>query len=734
MKLRFIILLHVLCCIRLFAQSPAVLTGTITGDTREPLPFVNVYIGGTFDGTMTDEHGNFRFSTNATGDVELIASMVGYRQYSSIISLTAGEDVHFEIFLQSTVIETQTVVVSASSYGTEEGKGVVLTPMEILMTPGGAADIFQTLKTLPGLTQVSESAELYVRGGDPTETVTLFDQASLYHPYTYESAYGGLFSNLNTNIVKSMYFSSGGFSAKYGNVLSGVLDIQSANEPVNPAYNIGVNLAGAGFSAHIPVAREKFGFRFDARQTYTKPLMVLHGTQNEFTLIPESRDASLLLSGRYSDTGRAKVYALFADDRQGVKIDRPEYSGAFEGASKNYLVNLQHSDMVTGSLLVRSSVSTNRYTGEWKLGVLDLERIDEVSKFRSDAVYEPGQSYRLLFGGEAEKRTFRYLGTIPDNDYDLRPGAERTSLDVSLGGTRVGLYGEIEYVRIPGLDGLFVIGGVRFDRINEIGSSWLDPRFSAGYLLGDHSTIRLSWGIFRQNPDPRLYDPANGNPDLKPMKAAHYIAAYDFSPGENTNLRIEAYHKEYSDLPLEHPSLNYDNSGRGYARGVDVLMKGRFSPKIDGWLSYGYIDTKRMWLDYESYAPSSYDVTHSFTLIAKYTIRNDLRTGINYKYATGRPYTPVAGAILHAGPDVYEPLYGPQHSARYRDYHRLDFRLMYFNRIMGRYFTVFYLECLNVLNVQNLFGYTYSRDYSERREISSYFGRRTIVVGMALNL
>jgi hypothetical protein len=59
---------------------------------------------------------------------------------------------------------------------------------------------------------------------------------------------------------------------------------------------------------------------------------------------------------------------------------------------------------------------------------------------------------------------------------------------------------------------------------------------------------------------------------------------------------------------------------------------------------------------------------------------------------------------------------------------------MYFRQLFGRYFTVFYFEAINVLDINNLFGYTYSRDYSERDEIQSYFGRRTVVVRVAVNL
>jgi hypothetical protein len=76
---------------------------------------------------------------------------------------------------------------------------------------------------------------------------------------------------------------------------------------------------------------------------------------------------------------------------------------------------------------------------------------------------------------------------------------------------------------------------------------------------------------------------------------------------------------------------------------------------------------------------------------------------------------------------MYEPVYGAENSERYRNFIRLDAWLMNFRQMFGRYFTVFFLEAINILDINNLFGYTYSRDYSEREEIQSYFGRRTVV-------
>jgi vitamin B12 transporter len=733
-KLFIIILCLLVLTLETFSQDPAVIKGMVTGDAGEPLAFANVYLGGTFDGGMTAADGSFSFATRETNDVSLIVSMVGYKQFTMTVTPHAGDTISLSVQLRIEPVQTQTVVVRASSYGTEEGKGIVVSPMEILMTPGAAADIFQTLKTLPGLTQVSESAALYVRGGDPTETITLLDGASLYHPYTYESAYGGLFSNMNTNIIREMYFSSGGFSVKYGNALSGVLDMQTRNEPEFAAYNIGINLAGGSLSARIPIAGSRFGVGIEGRQSLTEPIMWLNGTLDDFTLTPRSRDVGIHVSGRYSDTGRIKTFLHAAQDKQGVHVRRPEYNGEFNGRSDNYLVNVHHTDALSPYLIIHNSISVNRYEGTWKLGALDLARKSDVYKVRADIDFFPTSKFKMIFGSEIEERVFSYRGRVPDEEFNIRPDAPSSVIDIRHGGRRFGGYSEVELAGFLGSKDLSVLAGARVDYIDEIDLLWVDPRLSLGYTIGTSSALRASVGIFQQIPDPRLYDPHQGNPALKPMRAVHYIAAYDYSPASTTNFRVEFYHKEYDRLPREHPHLRYDNSGHGFARGIDMVAKGRLSPRLEGWVSYGLVDSKRNWLDYEEYSPSSYDVTHNVTVVAMYRLSDSWRGGINCKYATGRPYSPVIASEYRFEQDVYEPVYGARNSVRFDDFRRLDARLMHFRQVFGRYFTVYYLEVINVLNNTNLFGYSYSDDYSERHAIRSYFGRRTIVFGMALNL
>jgi len=218
------------------------------------------------------------------------------------------------------------------------------------------------------------------------------------------------------------------------------------------------------------------------------------------------------------------------------------------------------------------------------------------------------------------------------------------------------------------------------------------------------------------------------------MKATHYIASLDYKINKFSSARIEGYHKEYSSLPLESDLLNFNNNGYGFAQGIDFMIKGDLFRIIDGWISYGFINTKRKWLDFEELSSSTFDITHNFTLIAKYNITPSLQVGINYKYATGRPFTPIVSSNYIPDFNIYEPNYGKDNSDRHPTYQRLDIRFTYLSQLFNNYFTVLYVEALNILDINNIFGYSYNRDYSRRSRVDSYFGRRTVVFGFQITI
>lgn len=703
-------------------------SGSVKNEEGKPVSYANVFIEATFDGAMTDEQGHFSFLTKQEGEKTLIVSIVGYEKSGNIINLSG--DVNIDIVLHSDAVELNETIVTGSSFSSEEGKGVMVSKIDVYTTPGGAADLFQSVKTLPGITNVSESAELYVRGGDPVETVTMIDQAPVYHPYTLESNYGGLFSNFNTASMRSMFFSSGGFSVKYGNVLSGVLDIKTNNEPEVASYGFSLSMAGVSALIEQPVSENNLGIMAYARENYTGPIMWLNGSEDDFVSTPVSRDVSVIASWKFSETGRIKLTTMLAEDNQSVKVERAELTnGNFDGDSRNMVYNLLITGVPVKQLYSSFSVAYTSFNNQSSIGVLDLETEENMIALRNENEYTPVKDIKLSFGGDFQYRENLYNGIIPAEDYNLKPDAPFDLINEKTDHSLFALYLEGEKQNLFS-DGFFASAGLRYDYAVSINTGWLDPRVTVGYTIDEENTVRLSAGFFGQLPEYRLYAELDGNPDLKPMRAKHLVLSYDRFISKNKNARFEAYYKKYDNLPLEDARINYNSEGYGYATGFDAILKGRFFNEIDGQISYGFLNSERYWMDYENEAPSDYDITHNFTLIAKYYIKYLFEIGLNYKYSTGRPYREITGAVYNEDADVYEPVYGGRNLSRYPDYHRLDIRLSRYENFFGDDFTVFYCEMLNILDIKNIFGYSYNNNYSEKREVESYFGRRTIVVGM----
>ena len=101
------------------------------------------------------------------------------------------------------------------------------------------------------------------------------------------------------------------------------------------------------------------------------------------------------------------------------------------------------------------------------------------------------------------------------------------------------------------ISNFFTVAGIRIDYTPNLNLNSVDPRIGIGYKTGKKSTIRMGWGIFHQTPDARLFSIKDGNPNLKSMKATHYVASYDYQMDDKNSFRVEAYYKDYKTYRLK---------------------------------------------------------------------------------------------------------------------------------------------------------------------------------------
>lgn len=718
-------------------QKSAFLAGKVVDEKGAPLAFVNLQIIDSFDGEVSNAAGRFVITTQKIGEIKIRASLMGYEPAEQSIRLIASDTVRVNFVLKETLVNLQDVVITASAFATgDEGKGVTLRRMEVITTPGAAADIFLAIKTFPGLAMVDEGSGLFVRGGDVSETVTLLDQATVVHPYKYESPTGGVFGTINPFLVSGTLFSSGGFSARYGNALSGVLAMDSQNLPEGSAYTLNVGLAAASLGVQMPLMPNKLGLRFSGNRSFTAAMFRLNGRRDEFFEAPSGHDGNLSLIYQYSPTGRLKFFNFASNDQLGVNVNEPSFAAVYRGQERNQLHNLQWSDIFRG-WLIKSSLSLNRYDTKKNLGNLDFAQRDDTYKWRLDVERELSKRARFSWGSELERTNSDFRGTVPDNQNVLDPDAEVQHLQENYPAQRWGAYAEIETQMNRRLS---AGAGVRVDHHSLARETTLDPRLSLRYDFSKQTNIRFAYGIYHQFPEAYLFNPVSGNSQLASQGAQHYIVGVEHQR-DQLMLRLETYYKPYAHLVIRDNTRNYANRGDGEARGMDVFVKyGAFlQTRFNGWLAYSYLHSER-WLprnlgDHYLYerVPSSFDITHNFTLVGKLRLIQFLSGGLTYRFATGRPFTPIAGAIRNDEFGFYIPIEGPVNSERLPSFQRLDASLSYYFPYGSGNSTTFYFAVSNLLNRANVLDYDYSLDYSSRTPRKTNY-QRFIYFGVTTTL
>ncbi len=688
-------------------------TGEVTDSEGNPLTGANIYLRGRYEGATSDMEGNFGFKTSATGDQILVVSFIGFKVHEKPLHLLPGETIPLAVQLQPTVLETDGVVVQASSFTSGEEKGVTLTSLEVVTTPGAAADVCRAIKTYPGVQQVEEGDGLFVTGGEVTETEFILDGALVTHPYRYESPTGGYFGTFSPFLLKGTYFSSGGFSAIYGNALSGVLAMESRGLPKRYSFNFGIGLAALSAMVELPLIEDGLGFCFSGNRSNTTAMFELNGAAKEFTRYPYSHDLNVNVVCKHSKTGRVKLFLFREVDRVGVEVCDPVYRGAFTGDTDNSLYNLHFSELVGGNLGIEGNLAYSSFKTKQSLNALDTERKDHLYQSRIVCEHWPQDWMCLRYGAQHLREDVSVQGRVPEEEDDLSPHAPTQEVDTD---RRSMISSAFLEMSLHARDRLVLIPGLRVDRQSPGKTTTLEPHFAASFNLDESICLRAATGVYHQYPEPRYYDMNRGNPDLGPMSALHYVGGAEYNKSGAT-VRVEAYYKGYDRLLIKDEVLNWVNEGYGYAKGVDVFVKKALG-RLSGWTSYNYLIARRKEAEFTQLTPPDFDITHNLTAVLKLSLPRRFHLGSRFTWATGKPYT---------------PYFGQHNSARVPDYSKWDADLSWLHSFFPGNSTVFYLGISNLLNRVNIFDYRYSSDYSQRIPVTSSLGR-SVYFGLSLGL
>ncbi len=665
-------------------QSQSWIRGEIRTSHGEVVVGANVYLEETYDGTSSDSHGHFCFQTTEFGQQIITVTYLGLSDYHQTLQLI-GDTITLAVTLKEDAVALRSVEITAGSFEAGgENKREILKPLDILTTAGATGDIAGALNTLPGTQTVGESGRLFVRGGEGYETKTFIDGMQVMNSYSPSAPNTPGRTRFMPYMFSGTSFSTGGYSAEYGQALSSALILNS--KFLATQNRVDVSLMSVGTDVGISHTFEQSSLSAKVQYTNLDPYMSLISQDLDWVDAPTSGEGSVAYRRKIGETGVLKAFGHFN--------------------SSDFILNRY--DILDPSLELRTSIG-NRYTygnavlqddlgkgWNYKLGLSytgneDRILINDMKIHQSEA----GWHSKAVFSKDfADRMTFKVGGEYFDRTFsqDLHNASEQFENRFSVRERLGAFFAESDlYLSSRWLARL----GIRSE-FNDLNQQFhLAPRLSLAFKTGDKSQVSAAYGLFQQSPENRWLVVDD---NLVNEKSAHYILNYQLDVYDRT-FRIELYHKTYDQLVKFNPNQRYDpqgfsNDGEGFARGMDLFWRDNKSfDNVDYWISYSYLDTKRDYQDFPTSSLPTFASRHNFSVVYKQFIPAiKSQAGFTYTFGSSRPY--------------HDPNHAEFMRGRTPAYHDLSANLSY----LMRQNIIVHLSATNILGANQVFGYEFSTE------------------------
>ncbi|MEW5742432.1 MAG: TonB family protein [Myxococcota bacterium] len=686
----------------------------------------------------SDAEGRFTLEL-PSGACHLRVVAAGYFVFQTDEELVPNETREVNYFLIEKT-GMQTVV-----RGKRDKKEVVrrtITRDEAQKVPGTFGDPVRVIQNFPGVARAPFIlGQLIVRGANPNQTLTFFDGVEI--PLLFHVAGGP--SVVNAEFLDRLDFFPGGFGARYGRAVGGVVDVQSRKGASDTWHGSAkVDLLDTALFFQAPVA-ENVSIAAAARRSYIDALLPL--------VLPEDpQGGSLLVLPVYWD------YQVRLD--VGAKPGAPRKDGASDfsvfvfgsddklqvvasGGARNRDVSVDfHTTFhrAVGSWIYRRGETTFKLTpyvgydlAKISFGIANVTANQWTAGLRQDLEVELNKHVTLRTGADIYNQTIvgeAVLPVISGVQFVEFPGS-----DPQLGTQRVAqivntfdgaLYTEADFKLGP----VTVTPGLRLSYafISNRVRYAADPRLWVRYEPFEKTAIKGSIGLYTQPPAAAsLVDPPFGSPNLVHEKAFQSSLGVSHRFTEYINLDVTGFFNRRfdnvisEDTAVVQPDGSLEtyretNNGLGRAYGLEVLARHEVSKYFFGWIAYTLSRSEEYRAGRDTaYRVTQFDQTHILTVVASVKLPYGFELGARFRYVTGQPKSPLIHDydVYQADANSFSATFGPSRSARSKDFNQLDVRLdKYF--VFDRWTLDVYLDIQNVYWAKNVEATFY--DYRFRQE------------------
>ncbi|AZQ57778.1 TonB-dependent receptor [Maribacter sp. MJ134] len=614
--------------ITLNSAAQTIISGTVVDSKGNSITGANVYLDGTYDGASTNADGKFSFETSASGTQNLIVSMISYETYMQAGDVSYLKDL--SIVLREAINQLNGVTLTAGSFQAGDNSKVsVLKPLDIVTTAGAAGDFIGALQTLPGTSNVSEDGRLFVRGGQAGETQVFIDGLRVFQPFNATANNVPTRGRFSPFLFKGITFSTGGYSAEYGQALSSVLLLNTTDEPDQEKTDISVLSVGGGLGRTM--IWDNKSLSVNAQYINLAPYQwIVPNEQGARWNKPYQSFSGETVYRSKTDKGIFKFYTGF--NQANLDVDQEDINFEdfvnFRLKNSNLYANTTYKHFFDKEWTVTTGASISYDRNDIGFEANDILTSETAGHLKLKVKKTFNSKLQLNMGVEHFITDYKDDFTTPDN-FILASGFND---NLSAGFAEADIFFSNKFAMKLGLRG---------EHSSFLDDTNIAPRVSLAYKSSEKGQFSLAYGDFYQNP---LTESLKFDQSLDFEKTAHYILNYQYLSDGKT-FRAEAYYKDYDGLvkfDTQFPQFNseFNNLGNGYATGIDIFWRDNKSIKnLDYWASYSYLDTERDFRNFPERATPNFAPAHSLSLVTKYWV-GDWRSqiGLSYNHGSGRPY------------------------------------------------------------------------------------------------
>lgn len=689
------------------------ISGVVTDARGVALPGVNVFVKGSVDGAISDAHGAFAFTTEKRGKQLLVASFVGFvtveKEITSDSSLT---NIKLKLNEKETTLEAVTVT-AGSFEASDTKKAVALKPIDIVTVASSVGDVMGAMATLPGAQRSAGDGFLIVRGGDATETRTFIDGQSVEKPYTSHTPDMPSRGRFSPMLFKGTMFSTGGFSAQYGQALSSVLQLESAG--LAERSQLSLSLMSVGVGAAGALRRDSMSLTSEFTYANMQPYYRLTGSRVKWIEYPHTINNVSTMRKRIGRAGMLKIMVQASLSNNGMLYYNID-------TRKNDSLHLQNRNLYLNSAY-QTPIGQKGTLGLGMASMIDLDSLrwgDVHLKTRTISA-SLGPWYKLSSGGNSIKIGVQAAAKQYKQTY-FNTDSNYTAL-LAFNQPLLSAFVEFEHTFTKH----FVMKhGYRYEYSSLNHEQTFVPRLSWAYKTSQYAQLSLAFGVFRQL---QADDYMKFNTKLPSAKSIQYILNYQYERN-NRLFRTEVYFKNYKQL-IRYTTLtdyrpeNYASTGKGWASGIDVFYRDRKTVHNgDFWVSYSFIKTERQYKEYPTAVQPEYVSPHVASVVYKQFF-SVLHTQFGLSYT-------VASAKNYNNPNDKQFM-----SSRLQAVHDLSFCFSYLTKLLGQQMVI-HGSVSNLLFQNAVYGYRFASSPNDQGSYESLpiqsVAKNMLFLGVFMNL